>query len=100
MEKLISKKNFLEMLNWSLESAPILDSSLSEEINRIHNELSEKTTLTEETYDIELNKKITNYIFENYSKVVLTEDEKIVGINEMKRTELFDAEDTKAHLDF
>ena|SRR6185312_740275 len=99
MDNTIDKKKFTYMLRWSLESAPITNEDLSNKVDQFHKELSNDKSLTEEKYLGALDKKMADYLFSTYQSLVLTRDEKIVGIKDNERTELFDATDTKANHD-
>jgi predicted HAD superfamily Cof-like phosphohydrolase len=99
MDKTIDKKKFMYMQRWSLENAPITNDDLSDKVDQFHKELSNDKSLTKEKYLAALDKKMADYLFSTYQSLVLTQDEKVVGINDNERIELFDATDTKAHYD-
>lgn len=99
MEIIIDKELFLIMKKWSLEDAPISNEALLFQVNKLMKAISEDSFLDEENYQKELNKRIADYLYSNYSSLILTEDEKIIGISKDTRTELFDATDRKPHSD-
>ncbi|SJZ32913.1 hypothetical protein [Sediminibacterium ginsengisoli] len=98
MDILIQQNQLEKLLGSSLASAQVTDRVLSEQINLINREL-EQSKIAPEDYQSKLGFKIAGFLISSYDKVILTDDEKIIGIRDGATTELFDATDTKIHFD-
>lgn len=96
MDVEVKKENFGQLLDWSLNSAGIADELLDKKIDEFHKELGLKTTDSDK-YEKSLNKKMTDYIFDNYKKVIVSVDEKVYGIRENEKILLFEAEGRKVY---
>ncbi len=97
MEIEVKKENFGHLLRWSLNSVGIADELLDKKIDEFHEELRGLKISDEGEYENSLNKKMTDYIFNNYDKVVVSADEKVYGIKEDRKVLLFDGQDSKVY---
>lgn len=98
MTHTINKEQLLNMLRWSLESAPILDDDLAKAIETFHSELNNESVTNEKEYMKKLDKKIVDYTFKTYDTLIL-ENETVFGLKGNNKIELYDATDCKAHFD-
>lgn len=98
MDILIQQKQLEELLGSSLASAQVTDNVLSEQIDFINSDL-EQSGIVPRDYESKLNYRIACFLISSYDKIILTDDEKIVGFRGDNATELFDATDTKIHFD-
>lgn len=99
MDKQVYKKSFQYLLKWNLASALITDEQFSNKIDEFHKELKKLNLTDFNKYSDALDKKILDYIYDTYEKVIVTPDEKVFGIINNTKIMLYDARDTKVYLD-
>lgn len=99
MERKIDREALINMLNGgSLDTATIINEDFEEKMFLLYKEFDDPT-LTGDKFYSAVNEKIASYLFSTYKYLVFTPDEKIIGILDNGRIELFDATDCKADLD-
>ena len=97
--KKIDKKTFKRISERCLEMAHVTDNELLMKIDQFHAKISQGEELNSSSYTTLLDNKITDYLFSTYRSIEVTDDEKIVGSKGDEYVELFDARDTKIHLE-
>lgn len=97
--KKIDKETFKRISERCLEMAPVIDEELLMKIDQFHAEISQGEKLNSSSYTILLDNKIAEYLFLTYRSIEVTDDDKIVGSKGDEYVELFDARDTKIHLE-
>lgn len=95
----IDKDTFRRIYERCLDMAPVTDDVLLNKINQFNAEFERQPKLNKVSYGKLLDNKIADYLFSTYQSIHVTHDEKIVGVNEHEHTQLFDARDTKIHLE-
>ncbi len=100
-------EKLIELLNWSLEDAPILNKDLSSKLEEFHSSIESNLTVTsagelsdnaEDLKDV-ITMKIANYIFDKYDAVFVTPNERLIGVLGENSFELYDGTGKKLYLD-
>jgi len=102
-----NREDLINLLTWSLEDAPVLNEDLLRKATDFVSEIQSSFTITSEgklSNNVEdlkqaINYKIADYIFNEFDKIIVTEDEKLIGIKGNRRFELYDGDDRKLYLD-
>ncbi|MDD3739105.1 MAG: hypothetical protein PHP31_07405 [Lentimicrobiaceae bacterium] len=108
MEILIKNtEDLVSLLTWALDDATILSKDLLDKTREFVDEIESNLIVTSEgklsdkveDLDKYINKKIANYLFTEYDSIFVSEDEKLIGIKNNIRVELYDGKDGKLRLD-
>lgn len=98
--KIENPEILLEMLENSLDDAPIVSDLLNTEVNNIHTQLNTLGVDNLLDYNHKLKIKIAEFIYTHFEQVIVTTDEMVVGIlDDGMRETLFDGTDCKIYLD-
>ena len=98
--KIKNRAELIMIIDWSLTDVPILNDELlkmtkeySDKIERKYS-ITNKEMLSDDKVDLKelINTKIANYLFKKYKLIIVTEEEKLIGVNGEIEEELYDGQ--------